>query len=213
MRILGVLYLGIENHPWISVFLATFFLGDEMVYLFAFLSGYEILKFWVVLIFATLGNGLGDLFWFSVARFKIFSKIKSKFITKANKDKEETKIIIKSIKHHRLFWLLVMSKFLYGTRLLMIFYTSKKEKNFKKLIFINSLAVISWVTIISFLLWAVGKWTHISFESINLINQGGGLAVIAIILIYLFKKFLLQRIFNFLLQIKIKTFKSFDNRE
>ena len=183
MSVIDFIYLGIESHPWISVFLATFFLGDEMVYLFGFLSGHGILKLWVVFVFAILGNGLCDVFWFSVARFKIFSKIKSKLIAKAGKDEEETELLIKKEKHHKLFWLLVMSKFLYGTRLLMIFYAAKKEKNFKKLIFINSLAVISWVTVIGSSLWFVGKWTQISLESVSSVNRLAGLVVLIAILL------------------------------
>lgn len=184
----------IDSEPILSVFLGTFFLGDEMVYFFAFLSGAGLIKIWIVIIFSILGNGSCDIFWFFVARYDYLKRFRA-FIKKTEEkisSKEEK--LLESIPKRRLYLTLLLSKFFYGTRLLTIFYIAKKEKKMSKIIFYNILSVITWVIIVSFFMFYIGRWTAVSFDSVRYFHRLIGYAIIFIIMIFLFNKFLLSKV-------------------
>jgi len=190
----------IDKEPILSVFFGTFLLGDEMVYFFAFLSGAGLIKLWIVIIFSILGNGSCDIFWFFVAKYdylKRFRKLIKK--TEEKKFKKEEKIL-EALSEKKLYFTLLLSKFFYGTRLLTIFYVAKKEKKLSKIIFYNTIAVITWVVLVSFVMFYIGKWTAISFDSVRYFHRLIGYAIVFIIIIFLFNKFVLK---NILMKIKL----------
>ena len=181
-------FLTILEHQAIIIFFSTFFFGDEMVYLFGFLSGTEVFNLWLVIIFSILGNGGCDIFWLSVARSKYAAKAKKWLFSR------------KKVKHinfgkKKLFMSIFLSKFFYGTRLITIFYVAEKEKNFGKIIFFNTLAVILWVFIVSISMFYMGKFTRISLDFIKDIRWYLSIGVISVIIIYIINRFYGSKLF------------------
>ncbi|MBU4070218.1 MAG: hypothetical protein KJ646_04515 [Nanoarchaeota archaeon] len=183
--------LGISSNPIITVFLVTFFLGDETVYFLSFLSGQGVLALWIVILFSIIGNGGCDILWFSIARSKYSKKIR-KFLC-LDKKAKKTKFL-KGISKKKMFTILCLSKFFYGTRILAIFYVAKKEKKFGKIFLINTLSVISWVMVIGMLMWFAGKWTSVSFDMLNNARKIIGFAVFFGVLIFLIRKLIFSKI-------------------
>ncbi len=180
----------IQAYPGLSVFLSTFLLGDEMVYFFGFLSGQGIIYLWTVIFFSLLGNGGCDIFWFIIAKIVHSKKLKKKLFNKHEKDE----ILIQEISKGRIFITLLLSKFFYGTRLITIFYIAKKEKNFKKIIIYNTLAVFVWICFVAFIMYLIGSLTSISFNTVNNAHKVIGSGVVIILIVYLINIIVIKRI-------------------
>lgn len=198
MQIIEAIFSNLLNHPEISVFVGTFFLGDEMVYFFAFLAGQNVLSLLTVIIFGIIGNGGCDLFWYSVARYDFMNAIR-KIMKKNIKEKGEDSNDIEVFKKKKgLLSLLVFSKFFYGTRLLAIFYVAKKEKKFSKIILYNTLAVIIWVTCVAIGIFILSRFISPSFEEIENIHKILSYAVIITLGLALLGKLAVPRVIKLL---------------
>ncbi|MFA5856236.1 MAG: hypothetical protein WC867_02690 [Candidatus Pacearchaeota archaeon] len=188
----------ITIYPKLATTVLTFLFGDEVVYFLAFLSGQGLISIWVVLIFSLIGNGSCDIFWYTVARSKYLYKIKN-FLIKKNKSRLKKEILLfnKVLTKKKMFFTLLVSKFFYGTRLLAIFYIEKKEKSFKKIILINTIANATWLIIMVPFIWLLGNIAFITFNKVAQIHRSIGLGVLLIILLYFLRRVLLiQKIKN-----------------
>lgn len=195
MGLIQIIFQYISNNPELTIFFTTFLFGDEMVYFFSFLAGQGIFKLYHVIIFSILGNGLCDLFWFLVARSNVLSWLMGCVVPKSKKNVSEEKLIEKKYKKNHLF-MLIASKFFYGTRLLTIFYVAKKEKSFLKIFFINSLAVFIWVIVVASVLSLIGMFTFVSFDSVENLRKIISLGVFIVLMVYILNKFVLVRFFE-----------------
>ncbi|GEM_PF-6153151 len=101
--------------------------------------------------------------------------------------------IINSISRKKMFLILLASKFIYGSRLITIFYISKKEKSLKKLILYNTLAIIVWILIIAPLIWVIGKSVFVSFDVLRDFRKTIGLAVLFAIAIYVLNRVVISK--------------------
>ncbi len=194
-ELLNFISLGMIENSAITVLIGTFFFGDEMVYFFSFLAGQGFFSLWVVILFSILGNGGCDIFWLSVARFGIFKNLKKFIKSKESKENlDNEKLIEKDLGKKKMFFLLLFSKFFYGTRLLAIFYVAKKGKDFKKIIFFNTLAVITWVFVVANLLFLIGGLFLVSVDNLTSVNRMVSLAVLFVITVYILNKFFISKI-------------------
>ncbi|MDP2925003.1 MAG: hypothetical protein Q8N99_01395 [Nanoarchaeota archaeon] len=198
MGVFDVFLSWITVYPLITVITVTFLLGDETVYFFGFLSGQGIISLYTVILAGLIGNGGCDIFWFSVARFKYLHFIKKIFAPTFSKENiKKARLVEKSDKplsKKRLYFMLVFSKFFYGTRLITIFYIAKKEKSFKRILIFNTIAVFSWLIFVTPIMWLLGKWALVSFDTVRSTHKIISLGVVLILVIYLLNKFVISKL-------------------
>ena len=101
--------------------------------------------------------------------------------------------IINSISRKKIFLILLASKFIYGSRLITLFYVSKKEKSLKKLILYNTLAIIVWILIIAPLIWIIRRSVFVSFDALRNFQKTVGIAVLFAIAIYVLNRAVISK--------------------
>lgn len=104
------------------VFFGSFFLGESVIIPAAFLSGEGIWSFSYVFVTAYIGTLLSDAVWFALGP-RLF-----RFAHDFESIKRRSDAFLPKIEYlgNRPFHLLLISKFIYGTRILTIIYLSKK---------------------------------------------------------------------------------------
>ena len=130
---------------YLVIFLGVAFGGEVMLLGFAFFSAAGILPLWALVLFSFFGATFMDTFWFIFVRSGFFQKInfaRFRNIIFTIRD------VIKKLHGENYFWILVLAKFMYGTRTPTIIYMSKTDISFKKFISYNSVAIISWLAVV-----------------------------------------------------------------
>ncbi|MFH1521932.1 MAG: hypothetical protein ABIF18_03155 [archaeon] len=184
----------LQIYERLVIFFGTLFWGDEVVYILSFLSGVGLVNVFNILFFGFLGNAGCDVFWFSVARSGIFSKLVNKIQSKQNK-RDSNKIIKKEKRH--LFVLLILSKFFMGTRLVTLFYIARKRNiSVKKFLLYNSLAVIIWISFVATILFFVGRSAAVAFSDVEDTVMIINVVVFSLVGLFLMYKFVVPRIIS-----------------
>ena len=123
---------------------APFILGDVSLHIIGILSGEGILTLWVVILIPTLSTIFVESFVLYLVRHK-------NLIGRILKGTKKEKVILEKIKHiQRRFHgrdvpVLIMSKFLPGSRLITMVYLGICKLPFIKFLLIESILVVSWV--------------------------------------------------------------------
>lgn len=176
----------LQAYERLVIFIGTLLWGDEVVYILSFLSGIGLVSVFNILIFGFLGNAGCDVFYFSIFRMKLFPKLIDKIRRKQEK-KEAKKVIKKESRH--LFFLLLLSKFFMGTRLVTLFYVAgRKDLSVRKFFLYNSLAVILWMSFVLSVLFSVGRFTGAVFSDVRSV-----IGVINVVFFILVGSFLVYR--------------------
>lgn len=141
--------------PYLASFLAPFLSGENGTVLLAFISAQGYFPLWILLIFSFIGMLTLDSFWFLMTRTRYFEKLK-KWLRISNKYKSIEKRIEKMTGGKDIF-ILLLSKILIGTRILIIIYLSARKLTYRKFIFYNSISTFIWAAILCGLGWLAGK--------------------------------------------------------
>lgn len=135
----------IQGNLTLASFLAPFLAADFGILLMGFLTK-NLNQIIIPIIFCSLGLVLLDSFWYFLIRSKPIKYIKNKIISKKILKHEEE---FNKISNKKDQWILFTSKFLVGTRALVIMYlSSKKDLTYKKFLLYDGTASTLWVTIL-----------------------------------------------------------------
>jgi membrane protein DedA with SNARE-associated domain len=173
--------------------IATALWGDGALILFVTLSVH--FKISLVLLFfsAFIGTFIGDSCWFFLGR-KI-SRNLDKY-KRINKGFETVSEVIDKIFKKKHFWALLTVKFLYGTRIITIFYLAKEKMTYKKFLFYDTFSTIFWIFGMGFIGYLIGlgfSWILRVFKSVQLAIT---LLLFCFALIYIIQKFINFELFK-----------------
>ena len=183
------------NFGWLVSYFAPFVGGENGVLIMAFLSAQGILPLTTVIFFSFLGMITLDSIWFFIVRTEGFSKLKRwQRISKQTISLEKR---IEKISAKQDVFILLISKILVGTRILIIIYLGMKKMSYKKFFALNTLPTLVWAGALGLLGWLAGRgYYSLSSVSHNLFIGGIillGIMVFLAITSYLLKKWLLKK--------------------
>ena len=130
-------------------------LTEELLFLLVILTGDEIKRLALISLFGFFGIMTHDILFYFLFNSSFIGKLKKKFAFSKN----NSKLIHSIIKMGRsdYFTTLLLSKFIYGTRIGVILYVSHVEKKLKKFFLLNSLAVLIWFLVMVPVGWLIGE--------------------------------------------------------
>jgi len=186
------LMLSLLGQPVLISLIAGVFGEDYILFLMIF-SGTGVVPFWKVVVFGFVGVLLHDTVVYLAGRYGFVEK----FITgKKNKVRhKKKKEWVLGFGHGNYVLPMVISKFIYGTRVFATLYASKHEKNFFKYFITNICALLLWFAIMTPVGWFAGR----GFTKLLTIVKGVEkvLAVIvALVLIYFVINYISKKFMN-----------------
>jgi len=136
----------VSNYGYLAVFLGTIVWGETIMVAAGFLASLENinLSIYLVIICGALGTLLADSFWYLVGHY---GKIGSKFLEKyefyvKRKPKVIEKIKVSFAKHSGK--TIFFSKFIYGTRILVLIMAGMTGMKYRKFFIFNFFSVFFW---------------------------------------------------------------------
>jgi membrane protein DedA with SNARE-associated domain len=171
-------YLQVYQLP--AIFAGSFFFGETVVISSAFLAGQNLWSVWNVFWICFLGTIISDTLWFVLGK-----NFNAKIESHEKHGSRYRKVIAKVNKYvgGRIFLALLFIKFLYGTRILTIFYISARKVSFWKFTLFNSLGTIIWLVVIIGAGYLAGKGTANYLGSLSQVKYVA-LALVAFILLF-----------------------------
>lgn len=128
--------------------------GDASMIALSILAIQLNIGFWIVLVGGYIGAMIGDIAWFvlgkrilpKLGRHKRFKKYYARIIHHINR-----------VAHRNAFVTLCLAKFLYGTRVITVFYLAERKMKLAKFIKYNSVALMLWVLFMGTIGYLVAK--------------------------------------------------------
>lgn len=173
-------------NPILTVLVGSMFLGEDVLVFLAILSGKGMIPVWIIIVFGVIGIILGDIFYFSLGKTWFVRGLEKKL------DRSRKLRVLYSVIHYyaeknRLLTMIV-SKYVYGIRLLVIFYMSARGMNLRKFLPYNLLATSIWAMIMLPAGWLVGRGISWVFNAANDIKKIITIAVIIFLAYYIIER-------------------------
>ena len=135
-------------HNYSLFFLGSFFGGDMFIFAMSFLAGQGLWSWWSVFLICFVGTIASDCVWFlsgtqildRFRKYKFFKKLDTKYLPKGKPWK-----------------VLLIFKFLYGTRILTIIYFGVRKLSFLKFLILDSIGTLEWLAVIVLIGWLAGR--------------------------------------------------------
>jgi membrane protein DedA with SNARE-associated domain len=148
----------------------------------------------VTLFFAAfVGTFIGDSIWFFIGK-KIAKNIKK--YQRVNRGFESIAELIERIFNKNYLLALVTVKFLYGTRVITIFYLAKEKMNYKKFLYYDSISTIFWLFGMGFVGYLVGLGVSWILNVVKNVQVAITFILFALAIIYLFQKLINKTLFK-----------------
>lgn len=184
--------LALFPHPYFLPFFGAIFGGEETIIVISALAASTgSLSFYEVLLLAFAGTMTSDWLWF------IFGEYASGWIAKRRKIHEklnEVAAFVSRLTGRRHFLALLITKFLYGTRIIMIFYLARERMTLARFTVYNAIVTGIWAVAVCATGWAAGRgvvWIARLFGDLSLAL---GLLLIVFLLLYGVRVWLNKRI-------------------
>ncbi len=158
--------------------------GETAVLGLSFLAGQGALPLWAIIPGSFLGMVLLDSFWFFFPRTRWGVKVKQKSrdnFVQYRKLEER----IQTLSHKNDVIILLISKILLGTRILILIYLSMREITFWKFLRFNSIATGIWAIALGYIGWFAGLGYYSLAQATDDITIAGFYIAGAIALFYL----------------------------
>jgi membrane protein DedA with SNARE-associated domain len=168
----------VQYHPYLITFIVSF-ISEELLVFLAILSGRGILSLWIVYIVGILAVMIFDSIIFAVGRSKIGKYIEDRFFSEKAMDKK-----IKFAHKKRALVYLIITKFVWGTRIASIFYYSVKGMKYKKFAIYNFISLLIWSSIMLPAGWLAGRGFDLLLRVIKGTEKLLAVILIAILMIY-----------------------------
>jgi len=169
----------LRDHPIILFFLAAYIGGEEMIIPLAILVGHGLWSLWLLFTVCFIGTLFADLTWFLLGRHGIQ---KRRFFQRYKEKYTKMSTFIRKLAKTEI-GLLLITKFIYGTRIFTIILISLEGLSINKFIKINSLVILIWLPIITGIGWMIGRGSSLF---VNLYEHPIELSVGIIAIIVLF---------------------------
>lgn len=174
--------LALFPHPYLLPLLGAIFGGEETIIVISALAASGgALSFWEMLIMAFIGTMVSDWAWF------LFGGYASAWLEHRPRIHKRLDAVAEFVSHltgRRHFLALLITKFLYGTRIIMLFYLAREHVPFWRFTYFNTIVTGIWATIICIIGWAAGRgivWIAHVFGDISLAL---GLLVIGFLILH-----------------------------
>lgn len=161
-EVISLLIKILEQYNYLIVFLGTIIAGETVVLAAVFLASLKILNIYLVILFGLLGIVISDNLWYFIgSRLKGRSRYGRKYFSLIRYQKN-IDFFKKSFEHNcRQF--LVMSKFVYGVRIMTIIASGYQRLPYKIFFTFNLIGTLCWLTIIVLLGYVMGfSWNYLS---------------------------------------------------
>lgn len=151
----------LADYGYIIVFLGAFAAGELVILAAVFLASLGILNISLVIVFGLLGIILSDNLWYFIGtklnnKFDYFKK----FFYRFNYQKKVLSFKNKFNNNYRQF--LIMSKFIYGVRILTLLTSGYQKIPYNKFVLFNLIGTLCWMVIIVFLGYVMGlSWNYL----------------------------------------------------
>ena len=176
----------LSKYSIIISFLAGLVTGEEVILILSFLSANELLPLWQIFIFAGLGVFLSDIIVYFIGSTKFVRYFFKQWkIAKAYRRFERA---VEKISHNRIFLLLLVTKFIYGTRVLTLLYLGVKKVPHKKFIIYDFIVVFTYLIPVVILGWLAGSGFKFIMTVFKSIQIGLLLLVIAVIVFIIIRE-------------------------
>ena len=177
----------LENYSVLISFAAG--LGSEDILLFlAILSGSGAISIWTVVFFGFLGTFIHDSIFYFIGKSRFLERINKRF---KPKNKSLLAYILKK-KKGTYFIPLMLSKFIYGVRILALFYASQRESKYSRFALFNFLSLVIWFSIMIPIGWFAGRGFTLLLSVIRGTEKVIATIILALILFYIVKKVLFR---------------------
>lgn len=188
MTIIETILPYLSKYSILISFLGGFVTGESIIIGLAFLSATGTLPIWNVIIFCTLGMFLSDFIPFTIGRHKWF--VKTLWGKKFFQNIKNVEKIVHKYAKHNLFFVLIVTKFVYGTSIPTLLYLGSKKITYRRFLINDFLAVIIFVPVIILIGWSAGKGYNFATNIFNDLRIALLIMVILIILYRVIRKWI-----------------------
>jgi membrane protein DedA with SNARE-associated domain len=172
----------IASHIYIVSFLAGVFGGEETAILFLTLLIHSKSLIFVFFILFQIGNLVMDTIIFFLSKTKVFDfVVKREFASKSYK---QFVYIMNRYAHKNPFVTMLITKFIYGTRIITIIYMAREKLNFRRFISYNVITTFLWMSVLTALGLIVGASVSALVSTVKRVELGIILFFAVIIAIY-----------------------------
>jgi len=175
-----------SGYPFTISYFGAFLGGEETILVLSFLSGQGIIPAWIVFLACTLGTMSSDIFWYFLGKSKAIDWIlRRKYFSSGY---AKVNWAYDRLTRYNTIGALLMGKFLYGTRILTIFYLSRGKMNLKRFCGYNALIVLIWSAVIVPIGWLAGRGFSLFLDILKDFQFIVGIIIILVILVYVIHK-------------------------
>lgn len=186
----------ITHYPllqYLVIFFVAAFGGEVGMIALSFLAAHKLFPFWPFFILSFVGVIFSDTIWFFMGRTKIAEKIFS------HRYANDTVFIIteaiRKISRGNHLLALIFTKFLIGTRVVLIFYISRTKMAFENFIYDDIVAILVWLVVLIPIGFLSGLgFTYIS-DILESIYAGIGFVLLVLIVVVILQIWL-KRVFT-----------------
>lgn len=145
----------LNDYGYIIVFFGTMIAGEIVILPSVFLASLSVLNIYVVVLLCLMGIMISDNLWYFIGRkFKTKLSYLGRYFYHYKYQKRVTVFGEKFIDHYKKY--LVMSKFIYGFRIITLLTAGYQKIPYKKFITYNLIGTISELALIVFLGYTMG---------------------------------------------------------
>ncbi|MEK6859659.1 MAG: hypothetical protein AABX54_02480 [Nanoarchaeota archaeon] len=141
----------IQHNPYLITFLVAL-ISEELLVFLAILSGRGMISFWIVYFIGTLAVIIFDSSIFLIGKSKFGKYIENKFFPEKQMDEK-----IKFVNKKSSMIYLMITKFVWGTRVPSIFYYSVRGMKYKRFLVYDIISLLVWSSIMLSAGWLAGK--------------------------------------------------------
>ncbi len=169
-------------HPYIVPFFGAFIGGEETILVISALAaGGGALSFTEVLGLSFAGTVISDTMWFLFgSHFSVWIESKPRM----HKRLESVGHFVDGFTKGRYFRALMITKFLYGTRIIMIFFLSNKRLTFRQFVVQNFIVTALWSTVVCTIGWFAGKGISSAERAFGSLSIALSIIVVSLLVIY-----------------------------
>ena len=143
------------NFSFLIALIAPLIGGEIAVSVLAFLAGQGVFPLWKIIVGSFFGMVLLDSFWFMVLRSRWGERLKEKVRVSNKYSALERRV--ESFSHGNDILILMISKVLVGTRILILAYVSIRKISFARFFAYNSVATFVWAVLLGYVGWFAGR--------------------------------------------------------
>ena len=174
-----------------AIFLGAFFFGESVILAATFLAAEGVWPLYGVFWLSLTGTLVADCMWFLLSK-PLFAYLNRWGGIEAKYGHYLQKLENKDPRKQ--FYYLIFFKFLYGTRIITIMYTSIQKMPFWKFIVIDTISTILWLTTMMGVGWLIWKGIVHALPTLHIIQYTLTATIVLVILVRLFTKWTSNKI-------------------